>query len=158
MSDYRGYRIIQCFLVQSNMVTVPHNMVDLERKLDYRGVGLQRFHCMYTILYVGMYLSEQYHSISLVLNYCLCICTYVLRMCVCMYVCLYALESCLLNQGENCSMSVKFQYFRQVSCGLRTCMSSQCRVVAHRGSLCQLFNCSEWRPLGCYVAQLLSTI
>ena len=27
------------------MVTVPHNMVGLERMLDYRGVGLQRFHC-----------------------------------------------------------------------------------------------------------------
>ena len=44
MSDYRGCRIIQCFLVQSNMVTVPHIMVGLERMLDYRGVGLQRFH------------------------------------------------------------------------------------------------------------------
>ena len=45
MSDYRGCRIIQCFLVQSNMVSVPHNMVGLERILDYKGVGLQRFHC-----------------------------------------------------------------------------------------------------------------
>ena len=27
------------------MVTVPHIMVGLERKLDYRGVGLVRFHC-----------------------------------------------------------------------------------------------------------------
>ena len=46
MSDYRGCWIIQCFLVQSNMVTVPHNMVGLERMLDYRGVRLQRFHCI----------------------------------------------------------------------------------------------------------------
>ena len=46
MSDYRGCLIIQCFLVQSNMVTVPHNMVRLERMLDYRGVRLQRFHCI----------------------------------------------------------------------------------------------------------------
>ena len=27
------------------MVTVPHIMVGLERMLDYRGVGLARFHC-----------------------------------------------------------------------------------------------------------------
>ena len=27
------------------MVTVPHKMVGSERMLDYRGVGLQRFHC-----------------------------------------------------------------------------------------------------------------
>ena len=27
------------------MVTVPHIMVGLERLLDYRGVGLARFHC-----------------------------------------------------------------------------------------------------------------
>ena len=31
----------------SSMVTVPHIMVELERMLDYRGVGLERFHCMY---------------------------------------------------------------------------------------------------------------
>ena len=29
------------------MVTVPHIMVGLERMLDYRGVGLARFHCIY---------------------------------------------------------------------------------------------------------------
>ena len=27
------------------MVTVPHIMVALERMLDYRGVGLERFRC-----------------------------------------------------------------------------------------------------------------
>ena len=27
------------------MVTVPHVMIGLERMLDYRGVGLGRFHC-----------------------------------------------------------------------------------------------------------------
>ena len=32
------------------MVTVSHIMVGLERMLDYRGVGLVRFHCMMTIL------------------------------------------------------------------------------------------------------------
>ena len=30
------------------MVTVPHIMVGLERMLDYRGVGLARFHCTVT--------------------------------------------------------------------------------------------------------------
>ena len=30
-----------------SMVTVPHIMVRLERMLHYRGVGLERFHCMY---------------------------------------------------------------------------------------------------------------
>ena len=28
------------------MVTVPYIMVGLERMLDYRGVGLERFHCI----------------------------------------------------------------------------------------------------------------
>ena len=28
-----------------SLVTVPHIMVELERMLDYRGVGLERFHC-----------------------------------------------------------------------------------------------------------------
>ena len=32
------------------MVTVPHSMVGLERMLDYRGVGLQRFHCSSLLL------------------------------------------------------------------------------------------------------------
>ena len=27
------------------MVTVPHIVVGLERMLDYRGVGITRFHC-----------------------------------------------------------------------------------------------------------------
>ena len=34
------------------MVTVPHIMVGLERMLDYRGVGLARFHCI-VILHAG---------------------------------------------------------------------------------------------------------
>ena len=43
VSDYRGCRIIKRFLVQSNMVTVPQDKVELERMSDYRGVRLQRF-------------------------------------------------------------------------------------------------------------------
>ena len=41
---------MECLLPYLCMVTVPHIMVGLERMLDYRGVGLARFHCIY--LYV----------------------------------------------------------------------------------------------------------
>ena len=41
-----GCWIMECLLPYLSMVTVPHIMVGLERKLDYRGVGLARFHCM----------------------------------------------------------------------------------------------------------------
>ena len=37
---------MECLLPYLCMVTVPHIMVGLERMLDYRGVGLERFHCM----------------------------------------------------------------------------------------------------------------
>ena len=36
---------MECLLPYLRMVTVPHIMVGLERMLDYRGVGLGRFHC-----------------------------------------------------------------------------------------------------------------
>ena len=36
---------MECLLPYLCMVTVPHIMVGLERMLDYRGVGLGRFHC-----------------------------------------------------------------------------------------------------------------
>ena len=41
---------MECLLPYLCMVTVSHIMVGLERMLDYRGVGLERFHCicMYT--------------------------------------------------------------------------------------------------------------
>ena len=38
---------MECLLPYLSMVTVPHIMVGLERMLDYRGVGLERFHCIY---------------------------------------------------------------------------------------------------------------
>ena len=46
---------MECLLPYLCMVTVPHIMVGLERMLDYRGVGLARFHCtsvpdMYTMM------------------------------------------------------------------------------------------------------------
>ena len=40
---------MECLLPYLSMVTVPHMMVGLERMLDYRGVGLERFH--YTNLF-----------------------------------------------------------------------------------------------------------
>ena len=36
---------MECLLPYLSMLTVPHIMVGLERMLDYRGVGLERFHC-----------------------------------------------------------------------------------------------------------------
>ena len=47
-----GCWITECLLPYLSMVTVPHIMVGLERMLDYRGVGLERFHCT-TIPVVG---------------------------------------------------------------------------------------------------------
>ena len=37
---------MECHLPYFCMVTVPHIMVGFERMLDYRGVGLVRFHCI----------------------------------------------------------------------------------------------------------------
>ena len=39
--------IMECLLPYLCMVTVSHIMVGLERMLDYRGVGLARFHYIY---------------------------------------------------------------------------------------------------------------
>ena len=41
-----GCWIMECLLPYLCMVTLPHIMGGLERMLDYRGVGLTRFHCM----------------------------------------------------------------------------------------------------------------
>ena len=45
-----GCRITECLLPCFNMVTVPHEMVGLERMLDCTDVGLERFHCIYVLL------------------------------------------------------------------------------------------------------------
>ena len=47
-----GCWIMECLLPYLSMVTVPHIMVGLERMLDYRGVGLERVHCIYIRLYM----------------------------------------------------------------------------------------------------------
>ena len=46
-----GCWIMECLLPYLCMVTVPHIMVGLERMLDYRGVGLERLHCIYIYIY-----------------------------------------------------------------------------------------------------------
>ena len=56
---------MECLLPYLCMVTVPHIMVGLERMLDYRGVGLARFHCSIVYLYIEStltMLSCQWHS------------------------------------------------------------------------------------------------
>ena len=40
---------MKCLLPYLCMVNVPPIMVRLQRMLDYRGVGLERFHCMYNL-------------------------------------------------------------------------------------------------------------
>ena len=44
-----GCWIMKCLLPYLCMVNVPPIMVRLQRMLDYRGVGLERFHCMYNL-------------------------------------------------------------------------------------------------------------
>ena len=41
-----GCWIMECLLPYLRMGTVTHIMVRLERMLDYRGVRLERFHCI----------------------------------------------------------------------------------------------------------------
>ena len=49
---------MECLLPYICMVTVPHIMVRLERMLDYRGVGLGRFHCIYNLYYAYVHLCR----------------------------------------------------------------------------------------------------
>ena len=58
---------MECLLPYLSMVTVPHIMVGLERMLDYRGVGLERFHCIYIIGLIS-------HTVNV--NEVLAVCTY----------------------------------------------------------------------------------
>ena len=41
---------MECLLPYVCLVTVPHIMVGLERMLDYRGVGLERFYCISNVV------------------------------------------------------------------------------------------------------------
>ena len=81
MSDYRGCRIIQCFLVQSNMVTLPHNVVGLERMSDYRGSTV----CLYAglgscILHMRIITMHYAHAHTKINTYAHTVHTYV---CMC---------------------------------------------------------------------------
>ena len=49
---------MECLLPYLCMVTVPHIMVRLERMLDYRGVGLVRFHCIIMPIYTWVYILK----------------------------------------------------------------------------------------------------
>ena len=52
---------MECLLPYLCIVTVPHIMAGLERMLDYRGVGLARFHCIqYTYVYTYICLQDSY--------------------------------------------------------------------------------------------------
>ena len=57
---------MECLLPYICMVTVPHIMVGLERMLDYRGVGLARFHCTHnTSAYKYEYRVEHFYKDNL---------------------------------------------------------------------------------------------
>ena len=58
---------MECLLPYLCMVTVPHVMVGLERMLDYRGVGIARFHCIY--IYIYIYTSRRIRYIPVLLLY-----------------------------------------------------------------------------------------
>ena len=45
---------MECLSPYLSMVTVPGIMVRLERMLDYRGVGLERFHCTYILMNIQL--------------------------------------------------------------------------------------------------------
>ena len=62
---------MECLLPYLCMVTVPHIMVRLERMLDYRGVGLERFHCIHSsiILVMTNYCVTQNNNIIFVSDY-----------------------------------------------------------------------------------------
>ena len=53
--DYRG------IFVYSNMVTVPHKIVGLERMSENRSVGLQRSHCTHKHTSTLLYMYPQTH-------------------------------------------------------------------------------------------------
>ena len=59
-----GCWIMEYHLPYLCMVTVPDIMVGLERMLDYRGVGLARFHCTYVCWCLCIVKSYNYPSCS----------------------------------------------------------------------------------------------
>ena len=53
---------MECLLPYLCMVTVPHIMVRLERMLDYRGFGLERFHCICTHTHTHTHTHRHTHT------------------------------------------------------------------------------------------------
>ena len=51
---------MECLLPYSCMATVPHIMVRLERMLDYRGVGVARFHNKHVRTYIILCTTLQF--------------------------------------------------------------------------------------------------
>ena len=51
------------------MVTVPHIMVGLERMLDYRGVGLERFHRIMLMIMMVEFVMRVFNCIRLLAQY-----------------------------------------------------------------------------------------
>ena len=66
---------MECLLPYLCMVTVPHIMIGLERMLDYRGVRLERFHCIVEciVIFYVYGICKYYCSI---LNMCMYIFTH----------------------------------------------------------------------------------
>ena len=60
---------MECLLPYLSMVTVPHIMVGLERMLDYRGVGLEMFHCICTHSTRVYFPCSQYICVCTVVAY-----------------------------------------------------------------------------------------
>ena len=57
---------MECLLPYLSILTVPHIIVRLERMLDYRGVGLARFHCIIIVCVNMSTYSCLTHGIPLV--------------------------------------------------------------------------------------------
>ena len=77
-----GCWITECLLPCLCMVTVPHVMVRLERMLDYRGVRLERFHCICIKNYLLILVSR-----SMELH--VCVHWLYVHTCICVHACVH---------------------------------------------------------------------
>ena len=102
---------MECLLPYLRMVTVPHIMVGLERMLDYRGVGLARFHCIMCTTY--MYCMYCAYCIRTMCNlYCVCIIMYCMY---CMYYYMYLLYDWGQDQRKKCAFAAYTAHFFQLT-------------------------------------------
>ena len=98
-----GCWIIECLLPYLSMVTLPHIMVKLEGMLDYRGVGLKRFHCTIHIMFVKSANGECvivcfYNMCTLGYTFLLVCCTACLCVCTCVHV--FAHVCCITHKQD----------------------------------------------------------